>query len=94
MNNKPKIIVAGMCDTKFTELKFVAEEVRKAGGDVKILNCGCGVPCDWPDISLQEVLDVIGEKQENVFRKYLISMDLTLTRLSTLGTCQFQNSKE
>ena len=68
MSNKPKIIVAGMCDTKFTELKFVAEEVRKAGGEVKILNCGCGVPCDWPDISLQEVLDVIGEKQENVFK--------------------------
>ena len=68
MSNKPKIIVAGMCDTKFTEMKFVAEEVRKAGGEVKILNCGCGVPCDWPDISLQEVLDVIGEKQENVFK--------------------------
>jgi uncharacterized protein (UPF0261 family) len=68
MSEKPKIIVAGMCDTKFTELKYLAEEVKKAGGDVKIMNCGCGVYCDWPDISLQDSLDVIGEKQENVFK--------------------------
>lgn len=66
--SRPKIIVAGMCDTKFTELKFLADEVTKAGGDVQILNCGCGVPCDWPDISLQDLLDAIGEKQENVFK--------------------------
>lgn len=35
--NKPKIIVTGMCDTKFTELKFLAEQVKKAGGEVKLL---------------------------------------------------------
>lgn len=68
MSDKPKIIVAGMCDTKFTELRFLAEEVKRAGGDVRVMNCGCGVPCDWPDISLQEILDVIGEKQENIFK--------------------------
>lgn len=68
MSDRPKIIVAGMCDTKFTELKFVAEEVKKAGGNVKIMNCGCGVPCDWADISLQDILDTVGEKQENVFK--------------------------
>ena len=68
MEKKPKIIVAGMCDTKYTELKFLAEQVRKAGGDVKVLNCGCGKVCDWPDISLQEVLDVEGIKQEEVFK--------------------------
>ena len=45
--NKPKIIVTGMCDTKFTELKFLAEQVKKAGGEVKIVNVGCGKPCDW-----------------------------------------------
>ena len=44
MSERPKIIVAGMCDTKFTELRFLAEEVKKAGGDVRIMNCGCGVP--------------------------------------------------
>lgn len=68
MSERPKIIVAGMCDTKFTELRFLAEEVKKAGGDVRIMNCGCGVPCDWADISLQDILDAIGEKQENVFK--------------------------
>ena len=61
--NKPKIIVTGMCDTKFTELKFLAEQVKKAGGEVKIVNVGCGKPCDWTDVSLQEVLDVNGIKQ-------------------------------
>ena len=66
--NKPKIIVTGMCDTKFTELRFLAEQVKKAGGDVKIVNVGCGKPCDWPDVSLQEVLDVDGVKQEDVFK--------------------------
>lgn len=50
--NKPKIIVTGMCDTKFTELKFLAEQVKKAGGEVKIVNVGCGKPCDWTDVSL------------------------------------------
>ncbi len=64
----PKIIVAGMADTKFTELKFVAQEVKKAGGDVRIMNCGCGVPCDWADISLQDILDVVGVKQEDIFK--------------------------
>lgn len=66
--NKPKIIVTGMCDTKFTELKFLAEQVKKAGGEVKIVNVGCGKPCDWTDVSLQEVLDVNGIKQEDVFK--------------------------
>lgn len=68
MEKRPKIVVAGMCDTKFTEIKFLAEEVRKAGGDPITLNCGCGHPCDWPDISLQEVLDAIGVKQEEIFK--------------------------
>ena len=66
--NKPKIIVTGMCDTKFTELRFLAEQVKKAGGEVKIVNVGCGKPCDWTDVSLQEVLDVNGIKQEDVFK--------------------------
>ena len=68
MEKKPKIIVAGMCDTKYTELKFLAEQVEKAGGDVKVMNCGCGKVCDWPDISLQDVLDADGIKQEEVFK--------------------------
>ena len=35
--NKPKIIVTGMCDTKFTELKFLAEQERKLAVKLKLL---------------------------------------------------------
>ena len=68
MEKKPKIIVAGMCDTKFTELKFLADEVTKAGGDVKILNCGCGHDVDFADISLAEVLKAVGKTKEEIFK--------------------------
>lgn len=68
MLNKPKIIVAGMCDTKFTELKFLASEVKRAGGEVTIINVGCGHPVDFADVSLQDVLNVIGMKQEEIFK--------------------------
>lgn len=68
MHERPKIIVAGMCDTKFTELNFLASEVKKAGGEVTILNVGCGHPIDFADISLQDVLDTIGINQEEIFK--------------------------
>ncbi len=68
MEKKPNIIVAGMCDTKYTELKFLAEEVRKAGGNVKILNCGCGHDVEWADISLSDVLAASGVSKEKVFQ--------------------------
>ncbi|KZL88988.1 Tm-1-like ATP-binding domain-containing protein [Clostridium magnum] len=68
MSSKPKVIVAGMCDTKFTELKFLASEVEKAGGEVTIINVGCGHPIDFADVSLQDVLDTIGMKQDEIFK--------------------------
>ena len=80
MSNKPKIIVAGMCDTKYTELKFLADQVAAAGGDVKTMNVGCGKICDWPDISLQDSLDTIGVKQEEVFKQP------RSTAIETVGT--------
>lgn len=80
MSDKPKIIVAGMCDTKFTELKFLTSEVEKAGGEVTIVNVGCGHPVDFADISLQEVLDAIDMKQEEIFK-----MDRS-TAVKTVGT--------
>ncbi len=68
MERKPNIIVAGMCDTKYTELKFLAEEVKKAGGNVKIMNCGCGHDVEWADISLAEVLAANNISKETVFK--------------------------
>ena len=68
MERKPNIIVAGMCDTKYTELKFLAEEVKKAGGNVKIMNCGCGHDVEWADISLAEVLAAHNISKETVFK--------------------------
>lgn len=86
--NKPKIIVTGMCDTKFTELRFLAEQVKKAGGDVKIVNVGCGKPCDWPDVSLQEVLDVDGVKQEDVFKLPRAEAIKVLEKLERKRSCR------
>lgn len=66
--NKPKIIVTGMCDTKFTELKFLAEQVKKAGGEVKIVMLVAESRVIGQMFLLQEVLDVNGIKQEDVFK--------------------------
>jgi len=65
---KPKIIVAGMFDTKYTELNFLAEEVARAGGDVTTVNLGCGKHVDWTDVPLQTILDEVGEKEEDIFK--------------------------
>lgn len=67
-DKKPQIIVAGMCDTKFTEIQFLAEEVRRAGGDAIILNCGCGHEVDFADISLGEVLKAVGKTPYEIFK--------------------------
>lgn len=68
MKNKPKIIVAGMFDTKYTELEFLAQEVAKAGGDVTTVNNGFGKRVNWTDIRLQDILNEIDVKEEDVFK--------------------------
>ncbi len=65
---KPDIIVLGMLDTKFVEIKFVAEQVREYGGNPIVMEMSLGHETDWADIKLQEVLDTVGMKKEEIFK--------------------------
>ena len=56
MAKKPKILVAGILDTKGNEIKYIAERVNAAGGDATILELTVGKEVGWADISLSEVL--------------------------------------
>ena len=65
---KPKIFVAGMFDTKYTELEFLAQEVAKAGGEVITINTASGNKVDWTDVPLQDLLDEVGINEQEVFK--------------------------
>ncbi len=67
MEKKPNIVVVGMLDTKFTELQFVAEQVKEYGGNPVIMDMSLGHEADWADVKLQEVLDTHNLKMEDVF---------------------------
>jgi uncharacterized protein (UPF0261 family) len=56
MSKKPKILVAGILDTKGNEIKFIAERVKAAGGDATIFELTVGKEVGWADINLSEVL--------------------------------------
>ena len=56
MTKKPNIVVAGILDTKGTEIRFLAERVRAAGGNPTILEMSVGKEVGWADISLSEVV--------------------------------------
>ena len=47
MSEKPKIIVAGILDTKGNEIKFIAERVKAAGGEATILEVTVGKEVGW-----------------------------------------------
>ncbi|HYA42900.1 MAG TPA: Tm-1-like ATP-binding domain-containing protein [Syntrophobacteraceae bacterium] len=53
---KPKIIVAGILDTKGEEVRFLVDRIRKAGGEAKVLELSVGKEVGWADIGLGELL--------------------------------------
>lgn len=67
MSGKPKIIVAGVLDTKGNELRFIADRVKAAGGDPLILELSVGKEVGWADIGLSKVLACAGYKPEEIF---------------------------
>jgi uncharacterized protein (UPF0261 family) len=67
MENKPKIVCAGILNIKGEEIRFLADEVVKAGGSATILDLSLGGEADWADIPLSEVLKTTGVKKEDVF---------------------------
>ena len=67
-NKKPKIICAGILNTKGNEITFLAEQVRKYGGEAKIMDLSLGEEADWADIRLSEVLSANNTEKEAVFK--------------------------
>lgn len=65
---KPTIVVAGILDTKGKEIKFLAERVRKAGGDPVIMEISCGGEVGWADIPASELISKEGYTKEDVFK--------------------------
>jgi uncharacterized protein (UPF0261 family) len=64
---RPRIVCAGMCNTKGAEIRFLAQQVAEFGGEPIIMDLSLGSAVDWADISLQDVLASTGTRLENVF---------------------------
>lgn len=67
MEKKPNIICTGILNTKFNEIKFLAEQVKHYGGNPIIMELSLGQSVDWADIPLDEVLRANNTKKEDVF---------------------------
>lgn len=64
---RPKIIVAGILDTKGEEIRFIADRIRTMGGEAKILEISVGKEVGWADIGLGELLGRIQISLGKVF---------------------------
>jgi uncharacterized protein (UPF0261 family) len=62
----PKIIIAGILDTKGRELRYLAEQVKAFGGDPAIMELSLSGECGWADIGLGEVLKTTGHSVTDV----------------------------
>lgn len=62
-----KIIVAGILDTKGTEIQYLAQQVAAAGGNPVILELSVGKEVGWADIGLGEILAGIGKTPDEIF---------------------------
>jgi uncharacterized protein (UPF0261 family) len=67
MKSRPTIVVAGMCNTKGTEMRFLAAQVAEHGGEPLVMDLSLGAAVDWADIPLTEVLATTGTPLEDVF---------------------------
>ncbi|MCE5329450.1 Tm-1-like ATP-binding domain-containing protein [bacterium] len=67
-NKKANILCMGILDIKGDEIKFLAQEVKKAGGNPVIMEISLGHEVGWADIPLSEVLKESGLKKEEVFK--------------------------
>jgi len=61
MGKRPRILVAGILDTKGAELRFLAERVRAAGGEPTIMELTVGGEVGWADIGVSELARRVGK---------------------------------
>lgn len=68
-DKKPVILCTGMCDTKGTEIRFLAQQVREHGGEPVIADLALGSPSPfWVDIPNDKILSNAGiEQASDVF---------------------------
>lgn len=66
MERGPRIVCAGMCNTKADEIRFLAERVEASGGEPVIMDLSLGGAVDWADVTLAEVLAADGVDPERV----------------------------
>gem|GEM_PF-68910 len=64
---KPRIVCAGMCNTKGAEIKYLAHMVAEYGGEPIVMDLSLGDAVDWADVALPEVLAATGTDLEEVF---------------------------
>jgi uncharacterized protein (UPF0261 family) len=67
VEKKPTIAVVGILNTKFNEIKYLAEQVRSFGGNPFFMDLSLSQGVDWADISQDEVLAANGTRKEDVF---------------------------
>lgn len=65
---KTKILIAGILDTKGTEIKYIAQQVAAAGATPIILELSVGKEVGWADIGLSEILSGIGKRPEDLYQ--------------------------
>lgn len=68
----PKILVAGILDTKGNEIRFLADRVRAAGGEATIMELTVSKEVGWADIPMGELTRRVGRTPDE-----LGSMDRT-----------------
>ncbi|MFI5254179.1 MAG: Tm-1-like ATP-binding domain-containing protein [Candidatus Limnocylindrales bacterium] len=61
MARSPRILVAGILDTKGNEIKFLADRVRAAGGEPTIMELSVGGEVGWADIPVSKLLARVGK---------------------------------
>lgn len=61
MANRPRILLAGILDTKGAEVRYLADRVRAAGGDPTVMELTVGGDeAGWADIGLSELARRVG----------------------------------
>jgi uncharacterized protein (UPF0261 family) len=63
---KPTIVVAGILDTKGAEIRYLADRVRAAGGEPKIMELTVSKEVGWADIPMGDLARRAGHRPEEL----------------------------
>jgi uncharacterized protein (UPF0261 family) len=67
MAKRPRILVAGILDTKGAEIRYLADRVRAAGGDPSIMELTVGGDeVGWADIGVSELVGRVGTSRADL----------------------------